>query len=253
MSKVTLFSTYPELRNVSFTADGRKEIQSFVLRTNPLSESLTNSVIKYYKDFAISYDKSLVDDKRKLDFEAIFRGGNKSLVIEIGFGNGSSFVKMAEKNPNTNYLGFEVYLNGFAECLTSIGEKNLTNARVMRADVMPILENCIEPNSIDGINIFFPDPWPKKRHHKRRIMNDNLVSLVAPLLKDGGFLHFATDIEDYAISSLECLSKSKELRNEYDGFAPSRLDRENSTFEAKAILDGRRIYDIFFKKHLTNL
>lgn len=248
MSKDILFSTYPELKNVSFSKDGRKEVQSFVLRTNPLSSTLTNSVIRYYKGFAIPYDRSLVDEKRKLDFDAIFHNENTKIVIEIGFGNGASFVKMAEKNSSTNYLGFEVYLNGFAECLSSIGEKNLQNARVMRADVIPVLENSIEPNSIDGFNIFFPDPWPKKRHHKRRLMNASFVSLIVPLLKKGGFIHFATDIEDYAASSLECLSKNDALKNEYDGYALSSLDRENSTFEQKAILDGRWIYDLFFKK-----
>lgn len=252
MSKDRLFSTYPELKNVSFTREGRKEVQSFVLRTNPLSESLTDSVIKYYKDFALPYDKSLVFDKKKLDFDAIFNNDNKKIVIEIGFGNGASFVKMAEKNGDVNYLGFEVYLNGFAECLTNIGKKHLTNARVMRADVMPILENCINPNSIDAFNIFFPDPWPKKRHHKRRLLNENFLNTIVPFLKGGGFLHFATDIEDYAYSSLGLLTKNESLKNPYVGFAPSSLDREHSTFEEKAILDGRHIYDIFFEKVLTN-
>lgn len=248
MSKDILFSTFPELKNVSFSKDGKREVQSFVLRTNPLSSTLTNNVIKYYKDFAHPYNVSAIENNEKIDFKSLFQNDNDKIVIEIGFGNGASFVETAKKNKEINYFGFEVYLNGWAECLTSIGEANIKNAKVMRSDVHPILEHCVNDNSIDGFNIYFPDPWPKKKHHKRRLINDSFTSLLTSKLKIGGFVHFATDIEDYANEALLVFENNPCLKNKYEAFAPSSLDREHSTFEQKAIMEGRRIFDIYFVK-----
>lgn len=247
MTKKDLFVAIPTLREVSLYESGRQGIKTFVLRTNTLSTYLINGVIENFDRYAIPFIREDVEAKKQLTLERVF--GNKNpIVIEIGFGNGEAFLKTAEQNKDINYLGFEVYLNGFASCLVSSAENGLNNVKVMRADVHDVLKNCITDNTISGFNIYFPDPWPKKKHHKRRIINKEFVELLSQKLLSGGKIHFATDIEDYAREALAIFSAFSSLTNKYETFATNNDGREHSVFEQKGIEAGRVIRDIVFIK-----
>lgn len=249
MGKNDIFTKYPELQTVSLkTDDGKRGIKSFVLRTNPLSERLTDGVLKYYDKYAYHFNEKSIRSKQKIDLHSLFINKDATLFVEIGFGNGESFVKMAENNKDKNFFGFDVYLNGFAECLTSIGEKSLTNAMVMRCDAKEFLMCSVHDESLDGVNIFFPDPWPKKKHHKRRLINNDFVELLALKLKKNGIIHFATDIEDYAEEALSIFKNNPSLTNMFQDYSPSPYGREHSPFEQKGLLGNRTISDIVFIK-----
>lgn len=249
MSKKEVFEKYKELEDVSIqNEDGRRGIKSFVLRTNPLSLRLTNGILNYYESYAIRYNQDDIKGKKPIDLKAHFKNKNLPLSVEIGFGNGESFVKTAEKHKDINYFGFEVYLTGFAECLTSIGDLKLENATLMRADAKEVLLNSVMDESVDAFNIFFPDPWPKKKHHKRRLMSADFIALLTEKLKVGGSIHFATDIEDYAEETLINLSGNKALQNKFESFAPRAYNRESTAFERKGVLKGNKIFDLFFIK-----
>lgn len=248
MNKNDLFAAVPSLCYVSSANGGRQGIKTFVLRTAALSDRLINGVIDNFDRYALPFNPLNVSEKKIISFYEVF-GNKNETVIEIGFGNGDAFLKTAKKNMDKNYLGFEVYLNGFASCITSASEMGLSNVKLMRADVHEILENCIENNSVSAFNIYFPDPWPKKKHHKRRLINKEFVELLSQKLICGGTVHFATDIEDYANEALEILTSSPGLINKYSTFAPDNEGREHSVFEQKGILEGRTIYDIVVIKN----
>lgn len=247
MNNNDLFTAVPSLNYISCAESGKQGIKTFVLRTHSLSDRLINGVIDNFNSYAVPFDPKAIENRTVFSFEKIF-GNKNETVIEIGFGNGESFLKTAEKNRNTNFLGFEVYLNGFASCLTSAAEMKLSNVRVMRADVHDVLNNCISDSSVSGFSIYFPDPWPKKKHHKRRLINPDFVSLLSCKLKKGGVIHFATDIDDYAYEALDVLTSNLQLENKYSGFAPDSGTREHSVFEHKGIKAGRTIYDIVVLK-----
>lgn len=244
-----IFHIFPELNTVSsFNEDRTRAIQTFVLRTNPLSQKLVDGIKAYYEDYAVIYKKENLEYIKKNGISSLYKNQAAPLIIEIGFGNGESFLQMAKNNPMTNYLGFEVYLGGFAECITSAGESGLENVRVMRYDAKYIIENYIEDESVKAFQIYFPDPWPKKRHHKRRLINSEFVSILSKKLLKDGYIHFATDVEDYADEALSVFSKNKELKNKYKDFSPTNENRVSSTFERKGLECGRIIRDIIFVK-----
>ena len=246
LSKAEVFNKFKELENVSLKSkDGKRGIKSFVLRTNPLSKRLTKGILDYYNDYAFPYNS---DDYNKINLSNLFVNPEKCLVVEIGFGNGESFVKMAENDNEANYFGLDVYFEGFAECLTSIGEKKLKNAKVMRADAKEVLTYKVIDESVDCFNIFFPDPWPKKKHHKRRLINTEFTGLLIKKLKHNGIIHFATDIEDYADEVLTIFSSYENLRNLFEKYSPTSYGREHTNFEQKGIDAGRTIRDIVFIK-----
>ena len=160
-----IFDLYPELARVERRQEnGWREIKSFVLRGQKLKDYQIQALKDHYHDYAVPYSEN-----EKLDFKKIF-GNNNPVVIEVGFGMGESTLKIAKANPDINYLGIEVFLFGFSKLLANAAKEGLKNLKVMRFDAVQVLQDMVTDGSVDGFHVFFPDPWPKKRHHKKRLM-----------------------------------------------------------------------------------
>jgi len=182
-----------------------------------------------------------------LDLDAVFgRGAPK--ILEIGCGMGETTAAIANAHPGTDYLGIEVHSPGVGSLLKLIAEAGLTNLRVIRHDAVEVLSAMIAPSSLSGVNIFFPDPWPKKRHHKRRLLQPAFLALLASRMKTGASLHLATDWEDYAKHMLEVLGASPDFRNTAPGFSPRPATRPQTKFEARGLKLGHRVWDVIFER-----
>ncbi|HIV55935.1 MAG TPA: tRNA (guanosine(46)-N7)-methyltransferase TrmB [Candidatus Anaerobiospirillum stercoravium] len=219
-------------------------VKSFVIRAGRMTTAQTKAL----EDLSPKY---LVDVSalERLDCTAIF-GREAPLVVEIGFGMGKSFVEMAQKDPLRNYLGIEVHPPGVGACMLLIEELGLTNVKVIKYDAFEVLTKCLGPESIDILQIFFPDPWPKARHHKRRLVNDSFLQLVTPLLKHGGEIRMATDWENYAEQMLECLNRAPELKNTAPdgGYLPRPEWRPLTKFEQRGERLGHGVWDLVFTR-----
>ena len=182
-----------------------------------------------------------------LDLERVFgRAGPK--ILEIGFGMGETTADIASRNPGSDYLGVEVHTPGVGALLKRVAELGLTNVRVIQHDAVEVLEKMIPPASLDGVHVFFPDPWPKKRHHKRRLIQPAFVSLLVSRMKAGAYLHVATDWEDYAQWLLEVLSGEPLLANTAAGFAARPEHRPLTKFENRGLKLGHRVWDVMFRR-----
>lgn len=238
-----VLSKRPELSNVEVRKeDHKRDIKSFVLRGQKLRQVQLNALLENYDKHCLTYTG------QKLDFSKIF-GNDNPVVIEIGFGMGESTIEIAKTNPNINYLGLEVFLFGFSKVLVNIEKEDLKNLKIMRFDATDVVKNLIEDNSISGFHIFFPDPWPKKKHHRRRLINDDFVKLLTSKLKKGGYIYCATDWEDYANQMLEVLSNNNDLQNPYPGFAPRISWRPVTGFETKGLKQNFKINEVWFEKN----
>jgi tRNA (guanine-N7-)-methyltransferase len=179
-----------------------------------------------------------------LDFEAVF-GRTSDVVLEIGFGNGDSFVQAAADHRECDYLGIEVHEPGVGHCLIRARDLGVTNVRVISHDAIDVLRHQVAPASLARINLFFPDPWPKKRHHKRRIVQAPFLDLAATSLREGGALCIATDWANYAEHIDETMAERGDFvldeRREHRGDQP--LDRHTTKFETRGLREGHRIVD----------
>jgi tRNA (guanine-N7-)-methyltransferase len=192
-------------------------------------------------------EESQEEAGKPIDFEKTF--GNKNpVVIEIGFGMGAATALIAEKNPQTNYLGIEVYRLGIGKLLWEIDKRKLANIRIIEGDAAEVLPVRIGENSAAGFHIFFPDPWPKKRHHKRRLIKRPFTDILASRLAPGGYIYMVTDWEDYGDWALAELSATPDLRNKYSGFAPPQDWRPETKFERKGIDKQHQVRELFFEK-----
>ena len=180
-----------------------------------------------------------------LDLTRVF-GREAPRTLEIGFGMGESTVEIAAAHPQNDYLAIDVHTPGVGSLLKSIAERSLANLRVIQHDAVEVLEHMISPAALDAVHIFFPDPWPKKRHHKRRLIQPPLAALLASRLKPGGYIHVATDWEDYAKQILEVLSAEPALDNTAAGFAPRPDYRPLTKFEQRGLKLGHDVWDIIF-------
>jgi tRNA (guanine-N7-)-methyltransferase len=185
-----------------------------------------------------------------LDFQALFADnpGARGIVVEIGFGMGEVTLEMATAFPDLNFLGIEVHKPGVGKLLSRIRERELRNLRVLRQDAVPVFENRIPSNALHGIHIFFPDPWPKKRHHKRRLLKVEHLKLFAQRLEPGGYLYAVTDWREYAEQILESSKKVTLLSNPYGGFAPRQDFRPQTSFERKGIEQGHQIFELYLTR-----
>ncbi|HYE34389.1 tRNA (guanosine(46)-N7)-methyltransferase TrmB [Methylocaldum sp.] len=181
------------------------------------------------------------------DYEAIF-GRSAPLVVEIGFGNGETLAQLAGNQPQTNFLGIEVHRPGVGQLLLRLQARELSNIRIFCADAVEVLTNQIADGSLSGVNLFFPDPWPKKRHHKRRLVNPEFISLITRKLKSGGFFHAATDWEDYAQQMLDVLERCDQLENTAGEtkFSPRPAHRALTKFECRGQKLGHGVWDLIF-------
>jgi tRNA (guanine-N7-)-methyltransferase len=173
-------------------------------------------------------------------------GRNAPLVIEIGSGMGESTVAMAAERPDINLLAIEVYKPGIAQTFHHMAKAGIDNVRVLRADAVPVLTDLVPPDSVDEVWLFFPDPWPKAKHHKRRIVTQEFVELVASRLRPGGRFRLATDWEPYAEQMLAACTPVAALRNAHSGWAPRPDFRPLTRFERRGIAEERQIFDLEF-------
>jgi tRNA (guanine-N7-)-methyltransferase len=169
-------------------------------------------------------------------------------ILEIGFGMGETTAAIAAAHPQHDYLGVEVHSPGVGSLLKQIDALGLTNVRVIQRDVMEVLTTRIAAESLDGIHVFFPDPWPKKRHHKRRLLQAPFVALLAERLKPGGYLHAATDWHEYAEQILTVLTAEPLLANSSAGYAPRPAYRPLTKFEQRGLRLGHGVWDIVFRR-----
>jgi tRNA (guanine-N7-)-methyltransferase len=181
----------------------------------------------------------------RLDTATLFDG--RPVVLEIGFGLGHATVEMAQADPGTGIVAADVHTPGVGRLLHEIETLALDNVRVLHGDAVELLRERVDDGSLVGIRAFFPDPWPKARHHKRRLVRRDLVALMASRLQPGGALHTATDWEPYAESMLEVMSAEPLLRNAYDGWAP-RLERPLTKFERTGLEKGHEVRDLVFAR-----
>lgn len=238
-----IFDLFPQLARVERRQEnGHREIKSFVLRGQKLKDFQIKALKEHFYEYAIVYNQN-----KPMDFEAIF--GNKNpVIIEIGFGMGESTLKIARENPDRNYIGIEVFLYGFSKLLANASKENLSNLRLMRFDAVQVLQDMVPDNSVDGFHVFFPDPWPKKRHHKKRLIQVPFAELLASKLKSGGYIYCVTDWEDYANQMLEVFGKVDILSNPYNGFAPQVSWRPETGFERKGLEKDYKINEIWVEK-----
>lgn len=179
----------------------------------------------------------------RLDATALF-GRDLPLVLEIGSGMGEATVAMAAADPDRGYLAAEIHRPGLANLLALVDDAGLPNVRVINGDALELLEHKMVPASLDAIHAFFPDPWPKARHHKRRLIRPDRLALLVSRLRDGGMLHLATDDAGYATAMLEAVDGQAELVNAYASFAPRPQRRPETRFERRGLDAGRTIYDL---------
>ncbi|MCE9638833.1 MAG: tRNA (guanosine(46)-N7)-methyltransferase TrmB [Betaproteobacteria bacterium] len=195
------------------TVPTHRPIRSFVLRQGRVSNAQQRAHDTLLPQFGIAYSPQVID------LDGIF-GRHVPKVLEIGFGMGETTAVIAAQHPGNDYLGIEVHTPGVGSLLKTIGEQNLANVRIVQHDAVEVLHNMIAPDSFDGVHIFFPDPWPKKRHHKRRLLQAEFVALLVTRMKPGGYLHVATDWQEYAEHVLEVLRREPRLANTSEGYAP---------------------------------
>ncbi len=217
-------------------------IRTYVLRAGRLTDAQERALKELGPRFCIPFGASA-----PLDPASAF-GARRPLIVEIGFGMGQATWKIAQANPGISYLGIEVHTPGVGRLCYELGSRGIENVRIVRHDAVEVLERMIAPDSLAGIHMFYPDPWPKKRHHKRRFVRPGLAELLASRLGPGGYFYFVTDIEDYALWSLELLSRTEGLRNRYSGFAPPQEWRPETKFESHASRDGRGRWELVFER-----
>ncbi|MGH3438780.1 MAG: tRNA (guanosine(46)-N7)-methyltransferase TrmB [Sciscionella sp.] len=184
----------------------------------------------------------------RLDLAEWF-GRDAPMLLEIGSGMGETTAALAAAAPETNYLAVEVYQPGLAQLIMRAEALGLRNLRLLRGDAAVLLRDHVEPGSLAGARIYFPDPWPKKRHHKRRLIQPDFVRLLATRLAPGAVLHLATDWEHYAEQMLAVCSAEPMLRNQHDGWAPRPEWRPSTKFEQRAACEGRVCHDLMFERH----
>jgi len=223
-----------------------RPIRSFVLRQGRITLGQNAAFERLWPIFGLDLST---------EFNAMEAFGRAApLIVEIGFGNGESLAQMALQAPEKNFIGIEVHRPGVGHLLLKIQEFKLDNVRVYCTDAMEVIRNRIPPNSLDALQVFFPDPWHKKRHHKRRLVNAEFVSLAAERLKLGGVLHCATDWEDYAGQMLKVLEASSWLANiAGEGrYAERPALRPATKFEQRGQRLGHGVWDLLFEKKINH-
>jgi tRNA (guanine-N7-)-methyltransferase len=222
-------------------------IRSYVLRAGRVGSGQARALAELGPQFMLPYQSSV------LDLDATFgRAASNSnpvpRILEIGFGMGEGLAEIAAAHPENDYLGVEVHTPGVGALLKQLGERGLTNVRVIQHDAVEVLTKMLKPASLAGIHIFFPDPWHKKRHHKRRLIQPPLVNLLASRLQTGGYIHLATDWQDYAEQMLAVLAAEPLLENTVADYAPRPDTRPLTKFEQRGLRLGHGVWDLVFRR-----
>jgi tRNA (guanine-N7-)-methyltransferase len=216
-------------------------IRSFVLRQGRLSNAQRRAYETLISNYGIPFTSN------PLNFEMIF-GRNAPRYLEIGSGMGEATTAIAKAHPQNDYLAIEVHTPGVGSLLKQIEESKLTNLRIIQHDAVAVLGQMMPHGYLDGVHIFFPDPWPKSRHHKRRLIQPKFISLLCKHLIIGGYIHVATDWENYAEQILEVMHNESSLTNTTRDFAPHPEYRPLTKFEQRGLRLGHGVWDLVFKK-----
>jgi len=216
----------------------RRKVRSFVKRQGRTSKRQTNALDRLFPKFGVKISGN------PLDLASLF-GREAVTILEIGFGMGDTLAQMAINNPEKNYIGIEVHTPGIGSLLATIDENNINNIRIFSHDAVEVLQQSIKDDSLDKVQIFFPDPWPKKRHHKRRLIQPLFVALIAAKLKPKGILHIATDWENYAQWIEEILSASTDFIRLPDDI---QNDRPPTKFEQRGRNLGHGVWDMVYSR-----
>ncbi len=219
----------------------RRTIRTFVMRAGRTTEGQERALKELGPAFVLPFQHG------PLDTTAAF-GRAAPVVLEIGFGMGDATAKIAQALPDMNFIGCEVHEPGVGALLKKIGEDGIQNLRIVQHDAVEVLDHMMSPASLAGIHIYFPDPWHKKRHHKRRLIQPPLVAQLASKLAPGGYIHCATDWEPYAHQMLEVLGAEPTLQNTADGFAEKPSYRPLTKFENRGLRLGHGVWDLVFRK-----
>ncbi|MDR2069040.1 MAG: tRNA (guanosine(46)-N7)-methyltransferase TrmB [Spirochaetaceae bacterium] len=219
-------------------------IKSYVLRGGRMS----NAQRRAYEGLSSRY--TIPFTGKVLDFRALFANGNP-VTVEIGFGMGFATAVIAQENPGKNYLGIEVFRPGIGRLLWEIEKRGLPNIRIIEHDAVEVLTGMIPSASLEGIHIFFPDPWPKKRHHKRRLVKRPFTDLLARRLGPSGYIYMVTDWAEYGEWALGELSATPGLVNAHGGFAPPQDWRPRTKFEAKGLQKKHEVRELLFKVEVS--
>ncbi len=232
---------FEKINNIEIRQGKERTIKSYVLRNNIISPKAENILKKYMGDYGFFFEDS------SLDYQKLFNNSNP-VVIEIGFGMGDTTAEVAIRRPEFNYIGIEVFLHGFVNLLNELGERHIENVRIIRFNAVDVLEHMIPDGSVEGFHIFFPDPWQKKRHHKRRLMNPSFLNLLARKVRTGGYIYMVTDWEEYAEEVLELSASEPMLMNPFGGFAPPVTWRPITKFEQKGMESEHPINEIWLER-----
>ncbi len=222
-------------------SESHRSIRSYVLRQGRVSNAQQRAHDTLLPRYGIPFSPNAID------LDVVF---NRSApkILEIGFGMGETTAEIAANHPENDYLGLEVHTPGVGGLLKRIAERGLENVRIVQHDAVEVLTHMITPSTFDGAHIFFPDPWPKKRHHKRRLIQPAFVTLLAERMKPGSYLHVATDWKEYAEQVLAVLAAEPRLRNTAEGYAPRPDYRPQTKFESRGLKLGHGVWDIVFRK-----
>jgi len=221
---------------------GNRRIRSFVLRQGRLTKGQARALEIGLPKFGITYLPETIDLSNKFD-----RMASKK-ILEIGFGMGETTAKIAQTLPDCDFLAVEVHTPGVGGLLKLIEELALTNIRIIQHDVVEVLQYMLADSSLDGVHIFFPDPWHKKRHHKRRLIQPEFLKLLCTKLKIGGYLHVATDWQEYAEWVLEALSSEPQLENSAESYVEKPSYRPLTKFESRGLKLGHGVWDMVFTR-----
>jgi tRNA (guanine-N7-)-methyltransferase len=218
-----------------------RAIRSYVLRAGRMGTGQQRALAELGPRFVLPFQDT------PLDFEAVF-GRRAPVVLEVGFGMGSATAQIAALRPDTDFIGVEVHTPGVGALLRHIGEQQLTNLRIVQHDAVEVLAKMIAPSSLAGVHVFFPDPWHKKKHHKRRLLQPGFVRELVTRLSIGGYLHCATDWQPYAEQMLEVLTAEPALQNTAAGYAPRPDYRPLTKFEHRGLKLGHGVWDLVFTR-----
>ncbi|MBI3042893.1 MAG: tRNA (guanosine(46)-N7)-methyltransferase TrmB [Betaproteobacteria bacterium] len=219
----------------------RRTIRSYVLRQGRLTDAQRRARDELLPRFGVPFARE------RLDLGRVFERAAPK-ILEIGFGMGETTARIAADHPENDYLGIEVHTPGVGGLLKHAAALGLSNVRVIQHDAVEVLEHMIPPASLDGVHVFFPDPWPKKRHHKRRLIQSPFVALLVSRIKPGAYVHVATDWQDYAQQIIKVLSDNPLLVNTVEGFAPRPAYRPLTKFESRGLKLGHRVWDVVFRR-----
>ncbi|PXW95271.1 tRNA (guanine-N(7)-)-methyltransferase [Sphaerotilus hippei] len=219
----------------------RRSVRSFVVRAGRMGTGQQRALEELGPRYVLPYQPSAIEPAAAFGREA-------PLVLEIGFGMGDATAQIAAARPDHNFLGVEVHTPGVGALLKHISERKLENLRLVQHDAVEVLEHMLTPGCLAGVHIFFPDPWHKKKHNKRRLIQSAFVAQLVTRLAPGGYLHCATDWAPYAEQMLEVLSAETSLENTAEGYAPRPEYRPLTKFENRGLKLGHGVWDLVFRR-----